>query len=525
METFSKTPSRRHRECVVLTICLFFCLRLSGESRTVKVGVFPASPLVLIKDGKPEGLFIELIEYFSRSLGWKLQYLPGTWDELLAKLKKGEIDLLPAVGYTEARTHIYDFSKNPVYVDSGVLFTSPRMALHTIYDLKGKRVAALRGSTFTKAFIDYVASFGIVCDIVLTDDNAAVMRAISNAEADAGVCIYSLGSELAASFPVVITPISFSPIALEFAVPKGLNGDIIDGIDRLMPAMINDPKSVYGQSFAKWVEPKARARIPAWIWWVMVTIFVLGAILASMALLLRRQVQQKTEYLRVEILEHEKAEENLERSLREKETLLRELYHRTKNTLQLMLSFIHLEALELTPTDEVARLVSKTEERIQAISLVHEMLYKAQDLSRIHIKEYVSELASLILQSYETKNRAIKLELESEDLMIILDTAIPFGLIINELVVNSLKHAFGDRPDGRISIRITRKNETMIMLDYRDDGFGVPEGFDFRNLRTLGIKLIFSIGETQLQGKISFENCDGLRCQLEIPTGLYKARV
>ena len=386
-------------------------------------------------------------------------------------------------------------------------------------------MAALRGSTFTKGFIDYVSSFGIACVVELTDDNAAVMRAISEGEADAGVCIYSLGSELARSYPVVITPISFSPIALAYAVPKGRNSDLLSGIDRLMPGLIQDPQSIYGRSFEKWVSPRQSAEIPVWIWWIIASILTLGAILASLALILKRQVEQKTKYLRLEVIEHEEAEEKLGRSLREKETLLRELYHRTKNTLQLIRSFITLESAELQPSADIQRLVRKTEDRIQAISLVHEMLYKSQDLSRIQIKNYVGELALLILGGFEVGEGRIAVDLEIDDRMVLLDTAIPFGLILNELMVNSIKHAFRDRPKGRISIRVEEKGENRIRLDYRDDGEGVPADFDFRGRTTLGLKLIYSIGETQLGGKVEFMNEGGLRCLLDIPTDLYEARV
>lgn len=143
----------------------------------------------------------------------------------------------------------------------------------------------------------------------------------------------------------------------------------------------------------------------------------------------------------------------------------------------------------------------------------------------IQIKEYISELAFLILRSFEVRDDRIVLDLKIDDRMVLLDTAIPFGLIINELVVNSIKHAFQDRPKGHIFIKIENKGDDRIMLDYRDDGSGVPDDFDFRDLKTLGMKLIFSIGETQLQGKVAFKNEGGLRCLLEIPTDLYEARV
>lgn len=516
---------RRTLACIALVLYLAPCSELHGEARTVKVGVFQASPLVFVDGDKPQGLFIDLVEDFSRTLGWKRQYVRGTWSELLERLEKGDIDLLPAVGYTEARTRIYDFSKHPVYIDSGVVFTGRGTVIHTIFDLAGKRIAALRGSTFTAAFSGFVASFGIKCEIELTDDNASVMRKIANGEAYAGICIYSLGTELAREYPVTVTPISFSPIALEFAVTKGRNGDLIEGIDRIMADQVDDPASPYSRAFERWTVARQSARIPLWLWISVALILSAGLLLAAISLMLRRQVRLKTGYLRAEISQHEEAEARLTRALRENETLIRELYHRTKNTLQLIRSFITLEALELEPSDGIDRLVQKTNDRINVMALVHQMLYKSHDLSRISIKQYIEDMSALLLRSNEVAGGKIALNVSAEDRGILLDTAIPFGLILDELITNSIKHAFPGNRAGRISIRMTNEGGDLIRLEYKDDGVGLPDDFDLRGQKTFGMQLLIKIVETQLRGELSVEKGDGLRFVLKIPTNLYEARV
>jgi two-component sensor histidine kinase/ABC-type amino acid transport substrate-binding protein len=515
------------RTLVCLALALYFapCAELHGEARTVKVGVFQASPLVFVVGDKPQGLFVDLVEDFSRALDWKPQFVRGTWSELLGKLEKGDIDLLPAVGYTEARTRLYDFSKNPVYIDSGVVFTRRGTVIHTIFDLAGKRIAALRGSTFTTAFSDFIASFGIKCEIELTDDNASVMRKIANGEAYAGICIYSLGTELAREYPVVVTPISFSPIALEFAVTKGRNSGLIEGINRIMADQVDDPASPYSRAFERWTVARQSARIPVWLWIIVALILSVGLLLAAVSLILRRQVRLKTGYLRTEIAQHEEAEARLTRALRENETLIGELYHRTKNTLQLIRSFITLEALELEPSDSIDRLVQKTNDRIDVIALVHRMLYNSHDLSRISIKRYIEEMSALVLRSNEVAGGKITLDVSAEDREILLDTAIPFGLILDELITNSIKHAFPGNRSGRISIGMTNEGGDLILLEYRDDGIGVPDDFDLKGQKTFGMQLLIKIVETQLRGEISIEKGEGLRYVLKIPTNLYEARV
>jgi signal transduction histidine kinase len=279
-----------------------------AKPRAVRVGVFQAAPLVFTQKGKPDGLFIDLIEHFSKVGGWTITYVPGTWNELLSSLEKGEIDLLPAVGLTDQRLSIYDFNKNPVFIDSGVLFSSKNLVLHTVYDLKGKRVAGVKGSVFTTGFIAYMKSFNIECELILTDDNRQVMEAIAKGKADAGVCIYSLGSVLAREFSIPITPISFSPLALEFAVPKGRNADLISVIDDQMAAMIGDPASFYSRAYTTWTSAPDSGALPFWLLWASLGLGGFALIVVIWSLSLRRQVAIKTGHLSAEIAERRHAE-------------------------------------------------------------------------------------------------------------------------------------------------------------------------------------------------------------------------
>jgi len=307
------TRTRNNILLLLLCLGLLSSMPLSAKTRTVRVGVFQAAPLVLIKDGKPDGLFIDLIRHFSELYDWDIRYVAAPWGDLLVSLEKGDIDLLPAVGFTEERQSIFDFSKNPPYIDSGVLFASKKLVLHTVFDLKGKRVAGVSGSIFTTGFLEYMKSFNIQCEIVLTKDNREVMEAIANGSADAGVCIYSLGYELAKNYSIPITPISFSPIALEFAVPKGRNSDLIAGIDQEMAAMIGDPDSLYSRSFRKWTAPAPSGELPAWLLWGSFGLIAIALFLVIWNISLNRQVALKTKHLMMEISERKEVEEEVRR--------------------------------------------------------------------------------------------------------------------------------------------------------------------------------------------------------------------
>jgi signal transduction histidine kinase/CheY-like chemotaxis protein len=312
----TRIAARRTLSIVLMCLGLLLALLPSSAAaaRTVRIGVFPASPLVQNTAGKPAGLYIDLIEYFAKSLDWQVEYVDRPWNELLTALEQGGIDLLPAVAVTTERQAIYDYSEYPPFIDSGVIFTGTDFHLKTIFDLQGKRVAGVQASMFTSAFEAYAATFGVQCVIVPEKDNPSVMQAITDGTADAGVCIYSLGLDLARKYPVSITAISFSPVALSFAVPKGKNADLIEGIDRLMAPMINDPDSLYGRSYEKWILPKPSGSVPVWIWWGIAGLALLGVLVAAWNISLRRQVAAKTRHLTEEISERHRTEDLLRQS-------------------------------------------------------------------------------------------------------------------------------------------------------------------------------------------------------------------
>ncbi len=221
----------------------------------------------------------------------------------------------------------------------------------------------------------------------------------------------------------------------------------------------------------------------------------------------------------------EEANAKLNKSLREKETLLRELYHRTKNTLQIISGILKLQAAQITKNPEVEQLVEITDNRIQAISLVHQMLYTSNDLSRISIREYIRNLTALILQGHGIEQDRISLSLEIAEHDFLLDTAIPLGLTLTELMTNSYKYAFPDNRKGKITISLYVDTDQNATITYSDDGIGVAENFDFASQPSLGLQLIFNIVTEQLQGTVNFVNKNGLTCILTIPKTEYSTRI
>ena len=224
-----------------------------------------------------------------------------------------------------------------------------------------------------------------------------------------------------------------------------------------------------------------------------------------------------------DITELKRAEETIKDSLKEKEVLLRELYHRTKNNMQVISSLLGLKAASIED-ERLSKILDEMNVRIQTISLVHQKLYQSQNLSRVDLKEYITDLVDLIERSYLAEPDRISVITELESIEVLIDTAIPCGLIINELVSNSLKHAFpGDRK-GNLRIILKRAAGDTIELKISDDGVGIPEGFNMEESNTLGYKLFRNIVEGQLMGTIKIETNKGLSYTVNF-RDMYKERV
>lgn len=203
-------------------------------------------------------------------------------------------------------------------------------------------------------------------------------------------------------------------------------------------------------------------------------------------------------------LKRKQAEHQLRVSLKEKEILLRELYHRTKNNLQVIYSLLNLQSLTISDK-QMLEVVKEIQNRIRSISLVHEKLYQSKDLSNVNLKDYIQELANALLMSYQGSKNRISLTLDIADVFMSIDTITTCGLIINELVSNSLKHAFPDDRKGTIRIALRSIDGDEMELRVSDNGIGLPEGLDFRNTKSLGLKLVRRLAEDQLRGKVELE--------------------
>ncbi len=218
------------------------------------------------------------------------------------------------------------------------------------------------------------------------------------------------------------------------------------------------------------------------------------------------------------------AEALAEKALAEKETLLRELHHRTKNNMNVILALLQMQA-DASDDEALRKALQETRNRIYSMSLVHQKLYEARHLSRINLKEYINDLVELLLSGYEISSERIVYLPEMEDVFTLLDTAIPCGLILNDLISNVLEHAFPGGRQGEIRVQLQRTENDEIILCVSDNGVGAPPGFDPRENAGLGLQTVFILAESQLKGRLYFDATQGMSCRLQFKDDLYHSRV
>jgi len=213
-----------------------------------------------------------------------------------------------------------------------------------------------------------------------------------------------------------------------------------------------------------------------------------------------------------DVTERVAAEEKIKSSLREKEALLKEIHHRVKNNLQVVSSLLGLQSRVVTD-EQTRKMFQESQNRIHSMALLHESLYQSNNLSRIDFPAYIRQLASHLFQSYGVVAERIHLRTDLDALYLGMDAAVPCGLIINELVSNSLKYAFPDGREGEVHIELRDNPEGMARLLVADNGVGLRSDIDWVTARSLGLRLVRTLAE-QLGAKLEVESDTGTRVRL-----------
>jgi PAS domain S-box-containing protein len=207
-----------------------------------------------------------------------------------------------------------------------------------------------------------------------------------------------------------------------------------------------------------------------------------------------------------DVTERKKTDKMLQNSLDEKEMLLKEIHHRVKNNLMIISSLLNLQSRYIKD-EESKNIFKESQNRASSMALIHERLYQSKDLKNIDFGDYIRTLANDLYDTYVIDKSLIKLKIDVENVKLDIDTSIPLGLIVNELVTNSLKHAFPNDVSGEIEIKFHMQNETYI-LEVNDNGIGFNKDIDYKYTDSLGLSLVTSLTE-QIDGEIEFRNLLG----------------
>lgn len=216
-------------------------------------------------------------------------------------------------------------------------------------------------------------------------------------------------------------------------------------------------------------------------------------------------IEGKTE---LELKNEQVRQQNLiiEESLNQKEVLLKEIHHRVKNNLQLVSGLMELQGKQ-SRDDRIKEIMDEGQNRIKSMALIHQQLYESENLDQIDFAQYIDTLIQDISVMLQTEANQIKISLDAPEFHLNIDTAVPLGLILNEVIINAFKHAFPDGRVGQISISVIRSKDDFEMR-ISDDGIGLPEGFDIKKTDSLGLKLVRGLSR-QIGGNCEFVDKNG----------------
>lgn len=225
-----------------------------------------------------------------------------------------------------------------------------------------------------------------------------------------------------------------------------------------------------------------------------------------------------------DITERKEFENTIKSSLKEKEILLKEIHHRVKNNLQIISSLLTLQEFYVKEDPTAVNVLQESQNRVLSMAMIHEMLYQSKDLSQINFSDYLTSLLSNLFHTYGVDNK-INTVIKVDHIYLNVETSVPLGLIISELISNSLKYAFPELKDkNEISVGLHYQNEEFELI-INDNGVGLPKNIDFRNLEsTLGLRLVKSL-VNQLDGSIELDRSHGTKFKIIFKELEYTKRI
>ncbi len=220
------------------------------------------------------------------------------------------------------------------------------------------------------------------------------------------------------------------------------------------------------------------------------------------------ELNRLNDKLMLEVIQRKEAEERIRESLSEKDVMLQEIHHRVKNNLQIISSLLGLHIRQVEDLRALAAL-KDSQSRVRSMALIHEQLYRSGDLAAIDFTKYTEELTRALLPSYSEAAGIVSLKMKADDVFFRIETAIPLGLIVNELISNCLKHAFPKGRPGEIRVELLKGPGDEYSVVVADNGKGLPKDLDFHTAKSLGLRIVKELTESQLKGRLEIKSEKG----------------
>jgi len=244
---------------------------LLAANKSVKVGIYQNKPKVFVNSaGEPRGFFIDILNHIASKEGWQLDYVKSSWEKNLEKLEKAEIDLVLDIAESERRAELFDFNKESVFSNWAIIYVQKNSQIQSILDLKGKKIAAMKGDISYENFSRNIDNLGIYARFVEVDEFSGIFELIAQEKVDAGIISRLYGLQHENEYNVDRSTVICCPQNLYFAVPRNKNQDLIKKIDQHLYQLKRDDQSIYYASLIKWIEGFSPWKFPAWLVWLLV---------------------------------------------------------------------------------------------------------------------------------------------------------------------------------------------------------------------------------------------------------------
>ena len=471
--------------------------------RVVTVGLYENAPKVYTgENGRPAGLFVELLDEIARAEGWHLRYVPCEWADCLERLEQGQLDLMPDVAFSTERARRFDFHKVSVANSWSQVYAQPDLNVQTLEDLAGMRVALLQGGIQQPFLTQLMADSNISFRPVLVNTLGQGYQAVLDGQADAVVTNSFFAARNGLSYRLWETPIVFLPSTLYFAASKGKNADLLARIDAHLSEWRSDANSIYFDAMRRSMADVPAVLVPHWIRWSLAVLGTGLLLLLTINLLLQRKVERRTralvataQELRAERanLEHLVAErtaelfaakEEAERLSRVKSDFLANMSHEIRTPMNAVLGMLYLASKgELPPA--LRNHLSKAQGAARSLlGIINDIL----DISKIEAGKLEIESVEFSLDAVlEQLTDAVGYQAEHKgiEFLIRYDVAIPPRLIgdplrLGQILLNLCGNAVKFTEQGEIELVFKCLNSSeadiTIQICVRDSGIGMtPE--------------------------------------------------